>query len=95
MLFRSDALTYHEVLRNGAVPRVLGDQEELEAMVSNLVDNAIKYSGPEVRVSVDLEQPQSSVVTIRVRDQGVGISASELKHIFKRFYRVPGAVAAR
>lgn len=90
-----EALTYHEVLRDGSVPRVLGDQEELAAMVSNLVDNAIKYSGPDIRVSVDLEQPRPALVTIRVRDQGVGISSAELKRIFKRFYRVPGAVAAR
>src|SRR5207247_334830 len=33
--------------------------------------------------------------TLRVRDQGVGISASELKRIFKRFSRIPGAVASR
>jgi signal transduction histidine kinase len=90
-----EALTYRESLADGAPPRVLGDQEELKAAVSNLLDNAIKYSGPQVLVAVELEQPEPTQATLRVRDQGVGISAGELKRIFKRFYRVPGVVATR
>ena len=89
-----DALTYRESLVNGS-PRVLGDEDELKAVVSNLVDNAIKYSGPNVRVAVELEQPEAARATLRVRDQGVGMSSGELKRIFKRFYRIPGAVATR
>jgi two-component system, OmpR family, sensor histidine kinase SenX3 len=91
-----EALAYRESLVEGTPPlRVLGDQEELKAVVSNLLDNAIKYSGPEVRVAVELEQPEAMRAMLRVRDQGVGISSGELKRIFKRFYRVPGAVAMR
>jgi two-component system sensor histidine kinase SenX3 len=89
------ALTYHESLAEGASPRVLGDEDELKAVVSNLLDNAIKYSGPTVQVAVELEQPDPMHATLRVRDQGVGISSGELKRIFKRFYRIPGAVAGR
>ena len=86
-----DALTYRESLVAGAPPRVLGDEDELKAVVSNLVDNAIKYSGPQVQVAVELEQTERRRrATLRVRDQGVGISPAELKRIFKRFYRVPG-----
>jgi signal transduction histidine kinase len=90
-----EALTYRESLADGLTPRVLGDEDELKAVVSNLVDNAIKYSGPKVQVAVELDQPEPSRAMLRVRDQGVGISASELKRIFKRFYRIPGAVAKR
>jgi two-component system sensor histidine kinase SenX3 len=90
-----EALTYHERFTNGARHRVLGDEDELKAVVSNLVDNAIKYSGPDVRVAVELEQTSSTTVTLRVRDQGIGISLAERKRIFKRFYRVPGAMTAR
>jgi two-component system sensor histidine kinase SenX3 len=90
-----ESLTYRESLANGSAPRVLGDEDELKAAVSNLVDNAIKYSGPQVRVAVELDQPEVSQATLRVRDEGVGISAVELKRIFKRFYRIPGAVAVR
>jgi len=87
-----DALTYRDVSRNGTRQCVLGDEDDLKAVVSNLVDNAIKYSGPEVRVDVELEQTDAARTTLRVRDHGVGISPSERKRIFKRFYRVPGTM---
>jgi signal transduction histidine kinase len=74
---------------------VLGDEDELKAVVSNLVDNAIKYSGPQVRVAVELEQTDEATITLRVRDQGIGISPSEQKRIFKRFYRIPGVKGTR
>jgi signal transduction histidine kinase len=90
-----EALTYREALADGAAPQVLGVEDDLKAVVSNLVDNAVKYSGPKVQVAVELEQPEPSRARLRVRDQGVGISAGELKRIFKRFYRIPGAIAVR
>jgi two-component system, OmpR family, sensor histidine kinase SenX3 len=80
---------------DGASFQVLGDEDDLKAMVSNLVDNAIKYSGADVHVSVELEQADSATATLRVRDQGIGISPSERKRIFKRFYRIPGAMSTR
>jgi signal transduction histidine kinase len=80
---------------NGVSFQVLGDEEDLKAMVSNLVDNAIKYSGPEVHVAVELEQADAATATLRVRDRGIGISPSERKRIFKRFYRIPGAMSTR
>jgi signal transduction histidine kinase len=90
-----EALTYQESLANGSAPCVLGDEEELKAAVSNLVDNAIKYSGSDVQVAVELDQPEPARATLRVRDRGVGILAGERKRIFKRFYRSPGADAIR
>jgi signal transduction histidine kinase len=91
----AEALTYRELAINGTRPHVLGDEDDLKAVVSNLVDNAIKYSGRDVHVAVELEQRDSAQAILRVRDQGVGISAPELKRIFKRFYRIPGAMATR
>ncbi len=75
--------------------RVLGDADELKAAVSNLLDNAIKYSKTEVHVTVDVVRLDERNVAVRVRDQGVGISNTELKRIFKRFYRIPGLVTMR
>ena len=87
-----EALTYRESLADGSAPRVLGNEDELKSVVSNLVDNAIKYSGSHVQVAVLLEQVDAAHATLRVRDQGAGISAPELKQIFKRFYRIPARV---
>ena len=90
-----EALTSRVRDVDGAAFHVLGDEEDLKAMVSNLVDNAIKYSGADVRVAVELEQADAATATLRVRDQGIGISPSERKRIFKRFYRIPGAMSTR
>jgi signal transduction histidine kinase len=80
---------------NGAGARVQGDPEELRTAISNLLDNAIKYSGKRVDVSVRVEAPDEKRVVLSVRDRGVGIPADELKRIFKRFYRVPGRARAQ
>jgi signal transduction histidine kinase len=74
--------------RNGNSARVLGDPEELRTAVSNLLDNAVKYSPDGVHISVELEANDEDRLVLRVRDQGVGIAEQELKRIFKRFYRV-------
>ncbi len=75
--------------------QVVGDADELKAAVSNLLDNAIKYSKTEVHVMAEVIQTDQKNVAVRVHDQGVGISSEELKRIFKRFYRIPGMVAKR
>jgi two-component system, OmpR family, sensor histidine kinase SenX3 len=87
-----EALDYKESVRNATV---LGDFDELKAAVSNLIDNAIKYSGQRVRVIVELANNGASQLAVRVKDEGVGIPPSELKRIFKRFYRIPNSMALR
>jgi len=73
---------------NATPALVLGDPEELRTAVSNLLDNAVKYSPNGVHISVELEARNEKRVVLRVRDDGVGIPEHELKRIFKRFYRV-------
>jgi signal transduction histidine kinase len=68
--------------------RVLGDPDELHTAVTNLLDNAVKYSPGGVHVAVELDAPGEELLVLRVRDRGVGIPQNELKRIFKRFYRV-------
>ena len=75
---------------------VVGDADELRAAVWNLIDNAVKYSSADdVRIQVRLETAEDGRLAVRVADSGVGISAGELKRIFRRFYRIPTGVAVR
>lgn len=74
---------------------VLGDMEELQAAVMNLLDNAVKYSRTPIRIRLSAEPIDHKSIAVRVTDSGVGIPPTELKQIFKRFYRVPGPQATK
>ena len=87
------ALQYEELV-DGDATRVVGDPEELRTAVSNVLDNAIKYSVNDVAVSVHLATSDRDHLLLRVKDRGVGIPQEELKQIFKRFYRVPDRALA-
>jgi two-component system, OmpR family, sensor histidine kinase SenX3 len=71
---------------DGAI--VIGDPAELRTAISNVLDNAIKYSGDQVDVSIRIEGPNEKHVRVSIEDHGVGIPPAELKSVFKRFYRV-------
>ncbi len=88
------ALRYESSL-NGRGSAVTGDPEDLRTAVSNLLDNAVKYSGNQVDISVQLGLAEQKRLVLRVQDRGMGIPRNELKSIFKRFYRVPGRALAQ
>jgi two-component system, OmpR family, sensor histidine kinase SenX3 len=86
-----ESLQYHP----GPASTIAGDREDVEAAVSNLIDNALKFSGKDAMVTVETANIDGKYVSLRVTDHGPGIPKTELKRIFKRFYRVPGALATR
>lgn len=63
------------------------DPSQVRRAVSNLIDNAIKYSASGGRVRITLKEEDKSVL-VQVKDSGVGIAAEEIPHIFEKFYRV-------
>ncbi|OLB77750.1 MAG: hypothetical protein AUH96_02155, partial [Nitrospirae bacterium 13_2_20CM_2_61_4] len=71
---------------------VLGDELRLRELVLNLVENAVKYSGPGGRVEMALEE-EESVARLTVTDHGIGIPAEAQSRIFDRFYRTDDARA--
>jgi len=89
-----DALRYESLL-NGSGSEVSGDPDDLRTAVSNILDNAVKYSGHNVDVSVQLDLEEQKRLVLRVQERGVGIPAAELKTFFKRFYRAPGRALAQ
>jgi two-component system, OmpR family, sensor histidine kinase SenX3 len=73
---------------------VLGDEGDLRTAFVNLLDNAVKYSGDDRKISVRARKTTlNNKVDILIRDNGVGIPSAELKRIFRRFYRVAGESA--
>jgi signal transduction histidine kinase len=72
---------------------VVGDRGELETAFSNLLDNALKYSPSEPKISVKV-RPTARKAEVYVKDAGIGLARADLKRIFKRFYRVPDSSAA-
>jgi signal transduction histidine kinase len=65
-----------------------GDSDELRTVISNLLDNAVKYSRDQVQITVEVAAPSPDTVWVRVKDRGVGIPRSHLRRIFNRFYRI-------
>lgn len=88
-------LEYVGSLPEGAPAVVEGDPDELKAAVTNLLDNAVKYSGDRIKVFVDVAQTSARKIAIHIRDEGVGISGDEIKRVFRRFYRIPAKGASR
>ena len=75
----------HIITRFGATS-ALADEEYLKEAISNLVDNATKYSKEEINIEISTLEDDSNVY-IKVFDEGIGIAKSELKTIFNRFER--------
>jgi signal transduction histidine kinase len=75
--------------------RVNGIAEDLRTAILNLLENAVKYSPNNVQIRCTLSIYNYSNVALAITDQGLGIPESELKRIFKRFYRIPGRYAVK
>jgi signal transduction histidine kinase len=71
-----------------SLPLVLADADGLGAALVNLLENALKYTADEKRISVRASSDGGSFVRFDVTDNGIGIPAREQRRIFRRFYRV-------
>lgn len=67
-----------------------GDRSRLKQVVVNLLDNAIKYTADGGRITLKITQ-ENGYAMLDVADEGVGIPAEALPHVFKRFFRVDGS----
>jgi two-component system sensor histidine kinase SenX3 len=90
----SEAVRLTPTTESSSPVEVFGDRLELGSAVMNLIDNAVKYSGDRVDVEIEVVS-HGRLVSVRVTDRGPGLPADELKRVFKRFYRVPGALTQR
>lgn len=74
------------------VPTVVADEEYLEEVFRNLIDNAVKYSGEEVKITISSESNDTYTI-VRVHDNGMGIARKHLPYVFDKFER--GAASKR
>ena len=82
-----------EAIGTGQPLKVKGDAVGIKQVITNLVDNAIKYNRPEGKIQVSARAEVSGTAerpsaVLEVRDTGMGISATDQQHVFDRFYRV-------
>jgi signal transduction histidine kinase len=78
------------------LPPVMGDMAALSQVLQNLITNAMKYGGKGRWIGIRAELASGRrEIRISVEDRGLGISSSELPHIFEPFYRSPAAAAAQ
>jgi len=80
-----------EVAIREPLPQVLAEMSSLQQVLTNLLDNAIKYTPPQGRVVVSAFDNGKGKVQVDVSDTGIGIESKYLPRIFERFYRVDKA----
>jgi two-component system phosphate regulon sensor histidine kinase PhoR len=77
-------------LIEGAAPAAWADRRAVEQILTNLLDNAAKYTHAGGHIEVRIE-PEPEHIRLEVRDDGIGIPKEDLPRIFERFYRVEKA----
>ena len=71
------------------LPELNGDKDKIKQVVLNLLSNAIKYNYPQGSVNLNVKAGAGEII-LSVNDTGPGISEENLRHLFEKFYRVPG-----
>lgn len=72
--------------------KIVADESRVGQVIGNILDNAVRYSPQGGQVLVRLQE-QTDIYTVSIIDEGIGVSAEYLDHIFERFYRVRNAAS--
>lgn len=70
------------------LPQLLANENRLEQVLTNLVENAVRFSSPSGEVTVTAAKRPDDRITVAIRDHGPGIPPEDLPHVWDRFYRV-------
>lgn len=76
------------VLNSNEKVEIEGDRFHLKNVITTIIDNSIKYSEEKPYICISVESSNGKAV-VTVKDNGIGISRENMKHIFEKFYRVP------
>jgi two-component system, OmpR family, phosphate regulon sensor histidine kinase PhoR len=78
-----------QLVLNATDSVILGDRELLATAISNVIDNAEKYSRGRPHIVVRTKDIQQNRISIEIADNGIGIEPSFVKNVFRKFFRVP------
>ena len=79
-----------------SLPNVLADEAAVERIITNLLDNAIKYTKANSEGEVEIQVlKEKNFIKVLVKDLGIGIEGSDQELVFRRFYRTPDARASQ
>jgi len=84
-------LKFRFIKPEGEIPKVMLDVEKMKIAVTNIIDNALRYTFPGGRISVSV-QGNKKEIRIQVQDNGIGIPQNQQKKIFTTFYRGSDAI---
>ena len=78
----------HQIILNhqSSVTTILGDRLMIKRMLINLLHNAVKYSPVQSKIELNVSDNGAEII-FQVKDEGIGISASEIEHLYTPFYR--------
>ncbi|HZC81232.1 MAG TPA: ATP-binding protein, partial [Nitrospiraceae bacterium] len=80
-----------EIVHADGLPAVRGDQDKLEQILWNLIGNAIKFTPPDGRITVDFQTTPEGFVQTSVADTGCGIDPDHIEKLFQEFSKVPSS----
>lgn len=86
------SLELHQL--TATLPHIVADEDRIKQLLSNLINNAIKYSPEGGKIDVTLETSDNDII-IRVTDDGIGIPHHAFAHLFDKFYRVDNSDTRR
>ena len=91
-----DTFIHNQLEKHGSISLLLnaknhvinGDKVHITNVIYNLLDNAIKYSSEHPIIEITTKNKENSII-VSVKDNGIGITAENIKSVFDKFYRVP------
>ncbi len=91
-VMRTDVEAHSHVMTfeaDEALPEITADRQRLEQVIINIMSNAVKYTPDGGRIDVSVSGvPEKGMLLVKIRDNGLGIPAEDIPHLFERFYRV-------
>ncbi|HMS55630.1 MAG TPA: ATP-binding protein, partial [Fimbriimonadaceae bacterium] len=89
VMIQKQATHKHEIQLHveGAIPNIVGDEDKLDQILTNLLNNAIKYSPNGGIITVHARQDGDEIL-MGVQDQGMGIPKDHVNKVFEKFHRV-------